>query len=58
MRSIGELNLSAIKKLFGQHSLLRNFIYVVFVKDYKAWFVTYNSETLRGSLSKQKHNIL
>lgn len=58
LRSIGELNLSAIKKLFGQHSLLRNVIYVVFVKDYKAWFVIYNSETLHGSLSKQKHNIL
>lgn len=48
----GELNLSAIKKLFEQHSLLGNVIYVVFVNDYKVWFVIYNSEILYGSLSK------
>lgn len=52
VRSKGELNLSAIKKLFGQHPLLGNVIYIVFVDDYKAWFAIYNSETSCGSLSK------
>ena len=50
MRFKGELNLSAIKKLFGRHSLLGNVIYIVFVADYKAWFVIYKSETLCGSV--------
>lgn len=39
MRFKGELNLSAIKKLFGRHSLLGNVIYIVFVADYKAWIL-------------------
>ena len=29
-------------KLFGQHSLLGNVINIVFVDDYKTWFVIYN----------------